>query len=143
MFACACVCESEREREKERTRGHQGLLLPSNLVHVDQPRPLSVAMCELPRWGPGPGAKPVHQRHRREEQQHGGAGALDPRDPLLQSERTQGFAADPVYVKGEVFACVGLSQNLKDLKGDAARRGIPSRCMAFRQRFFEELGEIS
>ena len=35
---------------------------------------------------------------------------------LLQSERTQGFAADPVYVKGEVFAYVGLSQNLKDLK---------------------------
>ena len=31
-------------------------------------------------------------------------------------ERTQGFAADPVYVKGEVFAYVGLSQNLKDLK---------------------------
>ena len=41
---------------------------------------------------------------------------LDPRDLLLQSERTQGFAADPVYVKGEVFAYVGLSQNLKDLK---------------------------
>ena len=34
----------------------------------------------------------------------------------LQSERTQGFAADPVYVKGEVFAYVGLPQNLKDLK---------------------------
>ena len=28
----------------------------------------------------------------------------------------QGFAADPVYVKGEVFAYVGLPQNLKDLK---------------------------
>ena len=42
---------------------------------------------------------------------------LDPRDPLLQSERTQGFAADPVYVKGEVFDYVGLPQNLKDLKG--------------------------
>ena len=28
----------------------------------------------------------------------------------------QGFAADPVYVKGEVFACVGLPQNLKDLQ---------------------------
>ena len=27
----------------------------------------------------------------------------------------QGFAADPVYVKGEGFAYVGLSQNLKDL----------------------------
>ena len=39
---------------------------------------------------------------------------LDPRDPLLQSERTQGFAADPVYVKGEVFASVGLPHNLKD-----------------------------
>ena len=41
---------------------------------------------------------------------------LDPRDPLLQSERTQGFAADPDYRKGEVFAYVGLPQNLKDLK---------------------------
>jgi hypothetical protein len=28
----------------------------------------------------------------------------------------QGCAADPVYVKGEVFAYVGLPQNLKDLK---------------------------
>ena len=41
---------------------------------------------------------------------------LDPRDPLLHSERTQGFAADPDYWKGEVFAYVGLPQNLKDLK---------------------------
>ena len=41
---------------------------------------------------------------------------LDPRDRLLQSESKQGFAADPVYVKGEVFAYVGLPQNLKDLK---------------------------
>ena len=41
---------------------------------------------------------------------------LHPRDPLLQSERRQGFAADSVYVKGDVFAYVGLSQNLKDLK---------------------------
>ena len=37
------------------------------------------------------------------------------RDPSLQSEMTQGFAADPVYVKGEVFAYVGLPHNLKDL----------------------------
>ena len=28
----------------------------------------------------------------------------------------QGFAADPVYAKGEVFAYVGLPQTLKDLK---------------------------
>ena len=41
---------------------------------------------------------------------------LDPRDPLLQSQRMQGFAADPDYWKGEVFAYVGLPQNLKDLK---------------------------
>ena len=41
---------------------------------------------------------------------------LDPRDPLLHSERTQGFAADPDYWKGEVFAYVGSIQNLKDLK---------------------------
>jgi hypothetical protein len=36
--------------------------------------------------------------------------------PLLHSERTQGFAADPDYWKGEVFAFVGSIQNLKDLK---------------------------
>ena len=41
---------------------------------------------------------------------------LDPRDPSLHSEMTQGFAADPDYWKGEVFAYVGLPQNLKDLK---------------------------
>jgi hypothetical protein len=40
------------------------------------------------------------------------------RDPLLHSERTQGFAADPDYWKGEVFAYVGLPQNLKDLIKD-------------------------
>ena len=28
----------------------------------------------------------------------------------------QGFAVDPIYAKGEVFAYVGLPQNLKDLK---------------------------
>ena len=51
---------------------------------------------------------------------------LDPRDPLLQSERMQGFAADPVYVKGEVFAYVGLRQNLKDLKDlGTYRRPMP------------------
>jgi len=41
---------------------------------------------------------------------------LDPRDPLLHSGRTQGFAADPDDWKGEVFAYVGSIQNLKDLK---------------------------
>ena len=51
---------------------------------------------------------------------------LDPRDPLLQSERMQGFAADPVYAKGEVFAYVGLPQNLKDLK--CAERVLNVRC---------------
>ena len=40
---------------------------------------------------------------------------LDPRDPLLHSERTQGFTADPDYWKGEVFAYVESTQNLKDL----------------------------
>ena len=30
--------------------------------------------------------------------------------------RRQGSAADPVYVKGEVFAYVRLPQNLQDLK---------------------------
>ena len=34
------------------------------------------------------------------------------------SERTQGCAADPDYWKGEVFAYVGLPQNLKDLKDE-------------------------
>ena len=42
---------------------------------------------------------------------------VDPRDPILHSERVQGFAVDPDYWKGEVFAYVGLPQNLKDLKG--------------------------
>ena len=42
-------------------------------------------------------------------------------DPLLQSERMQGFAADPVYVKGVVFAYVGLPQNLKDLKHQSTK----------------------
>ena len=35
------------------------------------------------------------------------------------AERTQGFTADPDYWKGEVFAYVGLPQNLKDLWGAA------------------------
>jgi hypothetical protein len=33
----------------------------------------------------------------------------------MHSERTQGFAADPDFWKGEVFAYVGSIQNLKDL----------------------------
>ena len=33
-----------------------------------------------------------------------------------RQQRRQGFAADPDYWKGEVFAYVGLPQNLKDLK---------------------------
>ena len=48
---------------------------------------------------------------------------LDPGDPLLQSERTQGFA-DPDYWKGEVFAYVGLPQNLKDLKSGCMHGGV-------------------
>ena len=48
---------------------------------------------------------------------------LDPREPLLHSERTQGFAADPDYWKGEVFAYVGRNQNLKDLK-DLLWKGV-------------------
>jgi hypothetical protein len=38
----------------------------------------------------------------------------------------QGFAADPVYVMGEVFAYVGLPQNLKDLKDLRAVKGVSS-----------------
>jgi hypothetical protein len=36
----------------------------------------------------------------------------------MKHERTQGFAADPDYWKGEVFAYVAPSQNLKDLKDE-------------------------
>ena len=32
---------------------------------------------------------------------------LDPRDPLLQSERTQGFAADPVYGRAKCLPMLG------------------------------------
>ena len=35
----------------------------------------------------------------------------------------QGFAADPVYAKGEVFAYVGLPRNLKDLKEEVVLLG--------------------
>ena len=43
--------------------------------------------------------------------------ALEPFAKLVTlKDLMQGFAADPVYVKGEVFAYVGLPQNLKDLK---------------------------
>jgi hypothetical protein len=41
--------------------------------------------------------------------------------PVLKDPRMQGFAADPVYVKGEVFAYVGLLQNLKDPKGSTLK----------------------
>ena len=51
---------------------------------------------------------------------------LDPRDPLLHSERTQGCTADLDYWKGEVFAYVGRNQNLKDLK-DRLRSHQPSQ----------------
>ena len=32
---------------------------------------------------------------------------LDPRDPLLHSERTQGFAADPVYGRAKCLPMLG------------------------------------
>ena len=32
---------------------------------------------------------------------------LDPRDPLLQSERTQGFTADPVYGRAKCLPMLG------------------------------------
>ena len=56
------------------------------------------------------------------------SGTTIPRDPLLPSERTQGFAADPVYVKGEVFAYVGLPQNLKDLKPEPSQVQFSGTC---------------
>ena len=34
------------------------------------------------------------------------------------------MAADPVYVKGEVFAYVGLPDNLKDLKEPKGPKGL-------------------
>ena len=43
---------------------------------------------------------------------------------LLRPERAQGFTADPVYAKGEVFAYVGLPQNLKDLSSITAPKSI-------------------
>ena len=32
---------------------------------------------------------------------------LDPRDPLLQSERTQGFTADPIYGRAKCLPMLG------------------------------------
>ena len=46
-------------------------------------------------------------------------------------ERTQGFAADPDYWKGEVFAYVGLPQNLKDLKV-LREDGSPHKSLLYR-----------
>ena len=40
----------------------------------------------------------------------------------------QGFAADPVYAKGEVFAYGGLPQNLEDLKASAVEADLGSWC---------------
>ena len=44
---------------------------------------------------------------------------------FLHSERTQGFAADPDYWKGEGCAFVGSIQNLKDLKDIAPNAQPP------------------
>ena len=44
------------------------------------------------------------------------------------AERTQGFAADPDYWKGEEFAYVGLPGNLKDLK--AIKADLGSVCVS-------------
>jgi len=43
---------------------------------------------------------------------------LDPRDPLLQSEKDAELCCESRLRKGEVFAYAGLPQNLKDLKDD-------------------------
>ena len=58
-------------------------------------------------------------------------GCAPPRDPLLHFERTQGFAADPDYWKGKVFAHVGLPQNLKGLKNPRTR--MVARWMSWRR----------
>ena len=63
-------------------------------------------------------------RHEHDEPE-GETTGCDPRDPLQHSETTQGFAADPDYWKGEVFAYVGSIQNLKDLKDPALTFGQP------------------
>ena len=39
-----------------------------------------------------------------------------------KKKKTQDLTADPDYWKGEVFAYVGLPQNLKDLKGFSGSR---------------------
>ena len=48
----------------------------------------------------------------------------------VHSERTQGFAADPVC--GEVLAYVGSIRNLKDLKGRTGRWGTPIMALHIR-----------
>ena len=45
----------------------------------------------------------------------------------------QGFAADPVYVKGEVFAYVGRNQNLKGLKAAADHPVSQPTCLQHTQ----------
>ena len=51
----------------------------------------------------------------------------------------QGFAADPVYAKGEVFAYIGLPQNLKDLK-DPKRSSNNLKDLKDRWEFKESKG---
>ena len=59
-------------------------------------------------------------------------GELKPKGP-------KGFAADPDYWKGEVFAYVGLPQYLKDLKACRALLRIPT---TGRAKCLSMLGEI-
>ena len=57
-----------------------------------------------PRWLQK-GAGSAADCHRREGQR--GAVLLDPRDPSLQSERTQSFAAGPVYAREKCLPMLG------------------------------------
>ena len=41
---------------------------------------------------------------------------LDPRDPLLQSESTQGFAADPDYGRAKCLHMLGEIKTLRTKK---------------------------
>ena len=91
---CLCWAKSKPQGPKGRTRPTWGLVCM---------RARSSGLTQVPDQGP-----PFRHLLRAIC-----TVLLDPRDPLLRSERTQGFTADPVYGR---FAHVGRNQNLKDLK---------------------------
>ena len=62
---------------------------------------------------------------------------LDPRDPLLQSEWTQGFTVNPVYGRAKCLSMLGEIKTLKDLKDGRAKRD-PKASMLSLQSFLRE-----